>query len=42
MPGMVVTIEGFLAKDGSHTGNAHILTMQDGKVVPLGSETNPG
>lgn len=41
-PGMVVTIEGYLAKDGSHTGNAHILTLPDGKVVQLGSETNPG
>jgi hypothetical protein len=41
-PGMVVTIEGYLAKDGSHAGNAHILTMPDGKVVQLGSETNPG
>jgi Family of unknown function (DUF6152) len=42
MPGMVVTIQGYLAKDGSHTGNAHVLTMEDGKVIPLGSETNPG
>jgi len=41
-PGMVVTIQGYLAKDGSHTGNAHQLTMPDGKVVALGSETNPG
>ena len=41
-PGMVVTIQGYLAKDGSHTGNAHIMTMPDGKVVQLGSETNPG
>jgi hypothetical protein len=41
-PGMVVTIQGYLAKDGSHTGNAHQLTLPDGKVVPLGSETNPG
>jgi len=41
-PGMVVTIQGYLAKDGSHTGNAHILTFEDGKVMPLGSETNPG
>ena len=40
--GMVVTIEGYLAKDASHIGNAHILTMPDGKVVQLGSETNPG
>ena len=42
MPGITVTIQGYLAKDGSHTGNAHILTMEDGKVIPLGSETNPG
>jgi Family of unknown function (DUF6152) len=41
-PGMLVTIEGYLAKDSSHTGNAHILTMPDGKVIQLGSETNPG
>jgi hypothetical protein len=40
--GMVVTIEGYLAKDGSHAGNAHLLTMPDGRVVQLGSETNPG
>src|SRR5579862_7067754 len=40
LPGMVVTIEGYLAKDSSHTGNAHVLTMPDGKVVQLGSETN--
>jgi hypothetical protein len=42
VPGTVVTIQGYLAKDGSHTGNAHILTMEDGKVIPLGSEQNPG
>jgi uncharacterized protein DUF6152 len=41
-PGMVVTIQGYLAKDGSHTGNAHVLTLPDGRVVQLGSETNPG
>ena len=41
-PGMVVTIQGYLAKDGSHTGNAHILTLPDGRVVQLGSEMNPG
>jgi hypothetical protein len=40
--GMIVTIEGYLAKDSSHTGNAHVLTMPDGKVMQLGSETNPG
>jgi DNA/RNA endonuclease YhcR with UshA esterase domain len=41
-PGMVVTIEGYQAKDGSHTGNGHILTLPDGMVIQLGSETNPG
>lgn len=41
-PGTLVTIQGYLAKDGSHTGNAHILTMEDGKVIQLGSEQNPG
>ena len=40
--GMVVTIEGYLAKDGSRAGNAHILTMPDGRIVQLGSEQNPG
>lgn len=40
--GMVVTIQGYLAKDGSRTGNAHILTMPDGTVVQLGSEQSPG
>ena len=40
--GTVVTIEGFLAKDGSHTGNAQKLTMPDGKTVILGTEVNPG
>jgi len=42
MPGVVVTIQGYLAKDGSKTGNAHILTFEDGRVIPLGSEANPG
>src|SRR5438477_10405879 len=37
MPGVVVTIQGYLAKDGSKTGNAHILTFEDGRVIPLGS-----
>ncbi len=40
--GTVVTIEGYLAKDGSHTGNAQKLTMPDGKTVILGTEVNPG
>jgi len=40
--GTTVTIQGYLAKDGSHTGNAHNVILEDGKVIPLGSETNPG
>lgn len=41
-PGTVVTIEGFLAKDGTHTGNAQRMTLPDGSVVVLGTEVNPG
>src|SRR6202161_2724032 len=41
-PGTTVTIQGYLAKDGSHTGNAHNVIFEDGKVIPLGSETTPG
>jgi hypothetical protein len=41
-PGSVVTIEGFLAKDGSHTGNAQKLLMPDGNTIVLGTEVNPG
>ena len=41
-PGNVVTIEGFLAKDGSHTGNAQKLLMPDGNTIVLGTEVNPG
>jgi hypothetical protein len=41
-PGTVVTIEGYLAKDGSRTGNAQKLTLPDGKTVVLGTEVNPG
>jgi hypothetical protein len=41
-PGAVVTIEGFLAKDGTHTGNAQRMTLPDGNVVVLGTEVNPG
>jgi hypothetical protein len=40
--GMQITIEGFLAKDGTHTGNGQKLTLPDGKVVILGTEENPG
>jgi len=40
--GEIVTIEGYLAKDGTHTGNAQRLTMGDGKQYILGTEQNPG
>ena len=33
-----VTIEGFLAKDGSNTANAHSVTLPDGRKVFAGSE----
>ncbi len=35
-----VTIEGFAAKDGSNTANAHTVTLPDGHKVFAGSE-NP-
>ena len=41
-PGTVVTIEGFGAKDATHTGNGQRLTMPDGKQYILGTEENPG
>jgi hypothetical protein len=41
-PGIVVTIEGYLAKDGSHTGNCQKLTYADGTTVVMGTEQNPG
>jgi hypothetical protein len=40
--GTVVTIEGYLAKDGSHTGNAQKLTLPDGTTIVLGTEVSPG
>ena len=40
--GTKVTIEGFQAKDGSHTMNAQKMTMPDGTVTQLGTEQNPG
>jgi hypothetical protein len=40
--GETVTIEGFLAKDGTHTGNGQKLTLPDGSTVILGTEENPG
>jgi hypothetical protein len=41
-PGTVVVIEGFGAKDGTHTGNGQRLTMPDGTKYTLGTEENPG
>jgi hypothetical protein len=41
-PGTVVTIEGYLAKDGTHTGNAQKLLLPDGTQIILGTEVNPG
>ena len=36
--GNQVTIEGFAAKDGSNTANAHSVTMPDGRKVFAGSQ----
>ena len=41
-PGTVVVIEGYGAKDGTHTGNGQRLTMPDGTKYILGTEENPG
>ncbi len=41
-PGTVVTIDGYLAKDGSHTANAHKVVFPDGSEITLGSTENPG
>ncbi len=32
-PGMVITVQGFLAKDGSHSGNGNKVTFPDGRAV---------
>jgi len=36
-PGDVITVDGFLAKDGSHLVNAKSVVMADGKTVFVGS-----
>jgi len=41
-PGMTVTITGFGAKDNSNTADAQEVTMPDGMVMTLGTESNPG
>ena len=40
--GMQITLEGYLAKDGSPTANGQKLHMPDGSVIILGTEINPG
>lgn len=40
-PGDEITIEGYLAKDGSHTANAARITLADGTKVFAGSAAAP-
>ncbi len=40
-PGDAITIEGYLAKDGSHTANAARITLADGTKVFAGSAATP-
>jgi len=40
-PGDEITIEGYLAKDGSHTANASRITLADGTKVFAGSAATP-
>jgi hypothetical protein len=40
-PGDEITIEGYLAKDGSHTANAARITLADGSKVVAGSVGTP-
>ncbi len=40
--GMQITIEGYLAKDGSPTANGQKLFLPDGTLIILGTEVNPG
>ena len=40
--GMQITLDGYLAKDGSPTANGQKLHMPDGSVIILGTEINPG
>jgi hypothetical protein len=37
MPGAVVVIDGYQAKDGSHRGNGRDLTFEDGSKLFMGS-----
>jgi hypothetical protein len=40
-PGDEITVEGYLAKDGSSTANAARITLADGSKVFAGSPTTP-
>jgi hypothetical protein len=40
-PGDQITVEGYLAKDGSSTANAASITLSDGSKVFAGSPTTP-
>jgi hypothetical protein len=40
-PGDAITVEGYLAKDGSSTANASRITLPDGSNVFAGSPTTP-
>ena len=40
-PGDSITVEGYLAKDGSTTANASRITLPDGSKVFAGSPTTP-
>jgi hypothetical protein len=40
-PGDEITVEGYLAKDGSSTANAAQITLADGSKVFAGSPTTP-
>jgi len=40
-PGDQITVDGFLAKDGSSTANAARITLADGSKVFAGSPTTP-
>ncbi len=41
-PGMTVTVEGFMAKDGSHNGNGSKVTFTDGRSVFTAGNEQPG
>lgn len=43
MPGDVVTVDGYLARDGSHLANARTVTLRDGRKMSGGTpaETAP-